>query len=101
MVSMRHAYFILLCFLMFADGTAQQQLSVYCETNQYTLSPSQDARLTDWLTESSAAKVIAIEGYTDEVGTTESNDTLARRRVDHVFDAIKGKVAIRDDFKTR
>ncbi len=96
---MRLTLAIVLLFALSAE--AQQQFSVYFESNKFALTPAQDVRLQEWMAGSGAAKVVAIGGYTDEDGTTGFNDTLARRRVDHVFDKIKGRVAIRDDFKTR
>ena len=92
--------FLILC-LITLSAKAQQQFSVYFESNKFTLVPQEEQRLQNWIAESGAAKVVAIGGYTDEDGSTGFNDTLAKRRVDHVFEKIRDKVAIRDDFKTR
>src|SRR5690606_3891990 len=46
-------------------------------------------------------KVVAINGYTDEDGTTGFNDTLAQKRVRTVASWIRGKIKMRDDFRTR
>ncbi|RZJ30203.1 MAG: OmpA family protein, partial [Flavobacterium sp.] len=40
-------------------------------------------------------------GYTDEDGTTGFNDTLAAKRVSTIYNLVKGKLKIRDDFKSR
>lgn len=80
---------------------AQQQFSVYFESNKYILADKQYARLTDWIALNPDCKIVAINGYTDEDGTTGLNDTLAQNRVNFVFDRVKLKIKIREDFKTR
>lgn len=54
-----------------------------------------------WAAAHANDKIVAINGYTDEDGTTGFNDTLARKRVQFIFAAVNGKVPVRDDFKTR
>ncbi len=93
--------FLLILLLLTVSAHAQQQFSVYFESNKFALTPAEDARLQNWISQSGAAKVVAIGGYTDEDGSTGFNDTLARKRVDHVFGKISQKVAIREDFKSR
>jgi outer membrane protein OmpA-like peptidoglycan-associated protein len=80
---------------------AQEQFSLYFDTNKYELKNGEDKRLNDWLAANKTSKILAINGYTDEDGTIGMNDTLAQRRVSHVFALIKDKVKIREDFKTR
>lgn len=46
-------------------------------------------------------KIVAINGYTDEDGSSGYNDTLAKKRVNHVFAIVKEKVPFREDFKSR
>jgi outer membrane protein OmpA-like peptidoglycan-associated protein len=46
-------------------------------------------------------KIVAINGYTDEDGTSGFNDTLAKKRVNFIFNQVKDKIKIREDFKTR
>lgn len=87
-------------FLCSFFSSAQEQFSVFFNTNKYELKSSESKRLTDWIAANQDSKILAINGYTDEDGTTGLNDTLAQRRVDHVFNIINGKVKTRDDFKT-
>ncbi len=58
-------------------------------------------KLETWMRSNPKVKIIAINGYTDEVGTSGYNDTLAKRRVDCIFGLIKNKIQIRDDYKSR
>lgn len=81
--------------------TAQEQFSVYFDTNQHTLTLKEETRLNEWIADNATSKVLAINGYTDEDGSIGLNDTLAQRRVTTVFSKVKGKVAAREDFKTR
>jgi len=46
-------------------------------------------------------KIVAIHGFTDEDGSNGFNDTLANKRVNSIFNLVKDKVKIREDFKTR
>lgn len=94
---------ILSLFMLFilSSSFAQEQFSVYFESNKHDLKDKELLRLEDWINNNSKSKIVAINGYTDEVGSTEYNDSLAQKRVDFVFDYILNKVAIREDFKTR
>lgn len=80
---------------------AQEQLSVFFESNKYELTAKEEARLKDWINKNKTSKIVAINGYTDEVGSATYNDSLAQKRVDFVFNYIKDKVIIREDFKSR
>lgn len=91
---------MLLLFVTVAVS-AQEQFSVYFESNKSELAATEQARLMSWISENKTSKILAINGYTDEDGSVGLNDTLSGRRVVTVFDFIKGKVKIRDDFKTR
>jgi outer membrane protein OmpA-like peptidoglycan-associated protein len=95
--------FTVLIFSLFISITvkAQEQFSLYFDTNKYELKTGEDKRLESWLAANTTSKILAINGYTDEDGTIGMNDTLAQRRVSHVFALIKDKVKIREDFKTR
>lgn len=92
-------YFITLLFPF--TLVAQEQFSVYFNTNKHQLTLTQNERLEKWMAANAKSKILAINGYTDEDGTTGLNDTLAQRRVSHVFRKINGKVKTREDFKTR
>lgn len=81
--------------------SAQDQFSVYFDTNKHELKPSELQRLTDWMAANANSKILAINGYTDEDGSIGLNDTLAQRRVSTVFGQIQNRVKIRSDFRTR
>ncbi len=92
----------LLTSLFFSIGiAAQQQFSVYFDSNKFELKKPEADRLYAWAAAHANDKIVAINGYTDEDGTTGFNDTLARKRVQFIFAAVNGKVPVRDDFKTR
>jgi outer membrane protein OmpA-like peptidoglycan-associated protein len=81
-------------------GKAQEQFSVYFDTNKFDLKKSEQQKLDTWIAQHKDVKILAISGYTDEDGTTSHNDTLSQRRVAAVFAKIKGKIKTREDFKT-
>ncbi len=87
-------------FLLPLTLAAQEQFSVYFETNKHELTKAQQDRLTEWIAANKTSKILAINGYTDEDGSIGLNDSLAQRRVTHVFGSVKGKVNTREDFKT-
>lgn len=97
---MKFIALILTC-LTFCAVSAQEQFSVYFDSNKSELKKSESDKLQTWIAAHQQDKIVAINGYTDEDGTTGFNDTLARKRVNFVFKAIDGKVRIREDFKTR
>lgn len=95
-------YVMLLVFLnSISYSFAQEQFAVYFDSNLFELKSSESKKLTDWISANQTVKIVAINGYTDEDGTTGFNDTLAKKRVGFVLNAISGKIKIRDDFKTR
>jgi len=91
----------LLLLLLLNCSFAQEQFSVYFESNKSDLTNKELLRLEDWIQKNIKSKIVAINGYTDEVGSTQYNDSLAQKRVDFIADYILDKVAIREDFKTR
>lgn len=98
---MNRICFVLLCFFATVAGYAQEQFSVYFETNKHELSSTEQARLREWMASNKTSKILAINGYTDEDGSVGLNDTLAQRRVSFVYDIVKDNMKIRQDFKTR
>lgn len=88
-------------FFLFATANAQEQFTIYFESNKHELKKSEADRLIRWIAANATSKILAINGYTDEDGSTGLNDTLAQRRVSYVFNLVKGKVKTREDFKTR
>jgi outer membrane protein OmpA-like peptidoglycan-associated protein len=93
----------LIFFFCFISGCSfsQEQFSIYFETNKFNLKVQEQDKLNQWTKDNPKVKILAINGYTDEDGSIGLNDTLSLRRVQTVFKNITGKVAIRDDFKTR
>lgn len=98
---MKQLFFISL-FTMFAlAANAQEQFSVYFDTNKHELDAKELAGLKAWVIANKTSKIVGINGYTDEDGSVGLNDSLGQRRVDYVFGVIRGKVNIRSDFSTR
>ncbi|MGX7668659.1 OmpA family protein [Flavobacterium pedocola] len=82
--------------------TAQEKFTVYFDTNKHELTKKQSDLLAAWIAGNKDSKVVAINGYADEVGTTAHNDSLSQRRVNFIHGIIlNNKVKIREDFKTR
>lgn len=80
---------------------AQEQFSVFFDSNKFETNVIETKKLQDWITANKEVKIVAINGYTDEDGTNGFNDTLAKKRVDFIFNRLKDKINIREDFKTR
>lgn len=110
MSKQRHGFFIyirimkrvysVLFFLFATLGIqAQEQFTVYFQSNKALLQPIEKARLEKWVLNNKSSKILAINGFTDEDGTNQFNDTLAKKRVDNIFQLVKDKVKIREDFK--
>ncbi len=92
-------YIIVLANIYLAN--AQEQFSVYFDSNKYELSVPENKEIQAWIKQNPESKILAINGYTDEDGSYQYNDSLAQKRVEKVYQSIKGKVKIREDFKTR
>lgn len=93
---------ILLCFLfscIFANS--QSQFSVFFDSNKFNLAKKELANLQNFIVKNPTIKIIGASGFCDEDGSTFANDTLAKRRINTVFNIIKMKLKFRDDFKTR
>lgn len=80
---------------------AQSQFSVFFDSNKYELSKKELANLQQFTINNSTIKIIGANGFCDEDGSTFANDTLAKRRINTVFNIIKSKLKFREDFKTR
>ncbi len=95
---MKITYFLLLiCSL----ASAQENFSVFFDSNRSDLNRYEAARLFEWTNANKTNKIVAIDGYTDEDGTLGFNDTLAQKRVMTIFSKVDKNVPIRSDFKTR
>lgn len=92
-----YIFFLLLINMSFA----QEQFSIYFESNKHQPVVKENRRLQQWILENPTSKIVAINGYTDEDGTSGFNDTLAKKRVDFIFNEVKNYIKIREDFKSR
>jgi outer membrane protein OmpA-like peptidoglycan-associated protein len=94
----------LICILFFLVPMliqAQEEFSVYFDSNKFDLKKTENIKLDTWINSNREVKIVAINGYTDEDGTSDFNDTLAQKRVNQIFNVVKNRVKIREDFKTR
>ncbi len=92
---------VVFLFLMCQCTFAQEKFQVYFDTNKAVLSKNEITNLNNWISANPKVKIVAINGFTDVDGTSESNDSLAQNRVDFIYNFIENKVAIRSDFKSR
>lgn len=94
---------IYLMFFLFISNFlwAQEQFSVFFDSNKFELSLTESVKLQNWIVQNKTSKIIGAYGFCDEDGSTEYNEILASKRVDFVYEFLKGKVKIREDFKTR
>ena len=97
---MKQYFLILLFILNMGIAFAQEQFTVYFDSNKYDCTKLETKRLQDWIAANKDVKIVAIHGFTDEDGSNGFNDTLANKRVDFIFNQVKDKVKIREDFKT-
>ena len=80
---------------------AQEQFSVYFDSNKFEVTKTEETKLKAWLETNKTSKIVAINGYTDAVRSSGFNDSLAQKRVNFIFDYVKDKIKIRSDFKAR
>ena len=95
-----YAFFILL-FCSSQITFAQEQFSIYFDTNKSILTPIENENLNQWISTNKKVKIVAINGFTDKDGSSELNDSLAQKRVNVIFNLIEKKLEIRSDFKSR
>ena len=93
---MKFIFSIILIFLV-ANVFSQEQFSVYFNSNKSDLTPQEKQKLGFWIVNNFTSRIIAINGYCDEDGSTGFNDTLAKKRIDYVFNFVKNKVKFRED----
>lgn len=96
---MQFLYSTTFLFLTFF-GFSQETFSVYFDSDNYDLTSLESLRLQDWINKNSKSKILSMEGFTDEVGTTSYNDTLSLKRVAFVYNQIHNKIAVREDFRS-
>lgn len=93
--------YIILLFLFTTNLYCQEQFVVYFNSDKFELTKSENEKLINWIEMHTKDKIVAINGYTDEDGSSAYNDTLAQKRVEHIFQKVKQKVPFRADFKSR
>ena len=98
---MNKLFFLVHVLLIISNSFSQEQFVVYFDTDKFETNNTQETRLQTWILENQTSKIVAINGYTDEDGTSAYNDTLAHKRVNFIFNKVKDKIAIRSDFKSR
>ncbi len=98
---MKPVFVFLLTLFCINHFYAQEQFTVFFDSNKYDLTVKEKVRFTQWISENKNNKIVAINGFTDEDGSNGFNDTLAQKRVDYVFKNIQNQIKIREDFKTR
>lgn len=91
---------ISLLFILFGlKNYSQEQYFVYFNSDKHVLTSSQTAEFQKWIETNKTSKILSMNGYTDEDGSNQYNDTLAKKRVETIYSLIKNKVKIREDFK--
>lgn len=96
---MSRKYLILFIFFGSNFLFAQDQFSVFFESNKFTLNVNQNELLQKWIVENKTSKILTLNGYTDEDGSNQYNDTLSIKRVENIYKQVFGKIKIREDFK--
>ena len=98
---MKKLFFYTFVFTTIFKMHSQERFSVFFESNKFELNALQTQNLKEWIVNNTNSKIVAIDGFTDEDGSNGFNDTLAKRRVDFIYNFVNNKVKIRDDFKSR
>jgi outer membrane protein OmpA-like peptidoglycan-associated protein len=98
---MKSVFVYFFCIVSTTLVAAQEQFSVYFDSNKFDLTSNEIKNLNQWMNANTDVKIVGIHGFTDEDGSNGYNDTLAKNRINFIFNLIKDKINIRDDFKTR
>ena len=80
---------------------SQEQFSIYFDSNKSDLKKSEMLKLNTWILANKEVKIVGVHGFCDEDGSNGYNDTLAKNRINYVFEKVKDKIKFREDFKTR
>lgn len=94
-------FFIIFFLLIYSNCFCQEQFSIFFDSNKFDLKKTEITKLNDWISKNNQVKVIGVYGFCDEDGSTGFNDTLAKKRINFIFNIIKTKIKFREDFKTR
>lgn len=98
---MKSVFVYFFCIVTSTLVSAQVQFSVYFDSNKFDLTSNEIKNLNQWMNANTNVKIVGIHGFTDEDGSSGFNDTLAKNRIVTIFNLIKDKINIREDFKTR
>lgn len=98
---MKLVFLTFFCIVSATLVSAQEQFSVYFDSNKFDLTSKETNNLNQWIVANPNVKILGIHGFTDEDGSSGFNDTLAKNRINFIFNLIKDKIKIREDFKTR
>lgn len=90
--------FLFLCPIVLV---AQNSTEVFFDFNKYLLNESATKQLHSWIAENPTIEVHKIYGYCDWKGTNNYNDTLSNKRVNAVYQFLKDKVKIREDYESK
>ena len=96
---MKLVFLTFFCIFSTTFLAAQEQFSVYFDSNKFDLTTKEQSNLTQWISTNSTVKVVGIHGFCDEDGSSSFNEIIGYYQ--QVFHLIKDKIKIRDDFKTR
>ena len=88
---MKKLFFTVLFFGVLFLAKAQVKFVVYFDSNKHELNQPETEKLNQWLITNKESKIVAINGYTDEDGSHLFNDSLAKRRVNFVFNFVQNK----------
>lgn len=101
MLCMKLGIFIVCCVFLSLSVVAQDQFSVYFDSNKFTLTTKESARLSEWAKAHAGAKVLGAHGFCDEDGSSGMNDTLAKNRVQSIYQLLQNQIQFRADFSSR
>ncbi len=87
--------------MLLSKTFSQEQFSVFFDSNKFELKKTEIIKLNEWISENNRVKVVGVYGFCDEDGSIGFNDTLAKKRIESIFNIIKTKIKFREDFKTR
>lgn len=98
---MKLGIFCVLLGFLSLSVVAQDQFSVYFDSNKFTITPKETLRLTEWARANVGAKVLGAHGFCDEDGSSAMNDTLAKNRVNTIYQLLQNQIQFRTDFSSR
>ncbi|MES2544013.1 MAG: OmpA family protein [Bacteroidota bacterium] len=98
---MKIKYFLALFFLN-VTIQAQQKIEIFFDFDKYEINSDSQIKLLDWIVQTKDIEVQKIYGYCDWKGSNSYNDSLSIKRVQSVYDFLKGRrIQIKDDYETK